>query len=1327
MEEKATMADVIAQLAEGQRHLQLIWEQQMKEAKEEWEALQTALKSQVTIMANNQLVHETALGKLTDAIAHTKVHPTVPSSVLQRYQDSEDPDSFFTNFERVASTANWPEDKWGQYIAPLLTSHLQTTYQAINPSGNLPYKDIKKTILERVGLDTESYHTKFRQLKWQHQENPRTLYYRVQHSAGRWLQPTERTREEMFDIIVLEQYLDALPPTTRNWVRQHPGLTNETAVDLACAYHRGSDFRATVSRAPPPTIRPILPRLQQSRPAGAHGPERTPPGAPGPSGYTGSGPQCYNCSEWGHIARYCPNKKDVEEPMEIGLTKGRVFWTGGEKPKYTLPIFVNNIERWALIDSGCSPSVIRKDLVLPGQEEPGSQVLITCVHGDQRYYPLATVKVKWREQIENLQVGVLSTLDKDIILGTDYEDFPSLLEKAVQENLLRGWWAEAPSDITTEEPTREKNILSRRQKREQRRAYIQHYTSLGNPATRGKIYTITGDFQQNHNEDPTLKHAWQQAEAGAATGVGPRFLIRNNLLYRNPTPTRGNALQLVVPKSHCQQVLQLAHGDNGEGHLGREKTEEAILRRFYWPGVYDEIRKHCSECPKCQLYNPSPQKPAPLQPLPIIDIPFTRVGMDLIGPLIPSTRGRQYVLVLVDYATRYPEAIPLSGIHSKAISQAMIEFFSRVGFPKEILTDQGTPLMSRLMAEVCRLLGVKQIRTSVYHPQTDGLVERYNKTIKSLLRKSISEAGKDWEKKLPLVLYAIRTHVQASLGHSPFEMLFGRQPRTLLDMLAEQWEDTEEEVKDLLTYTWELRENLHTVWEEAHATLQEAQNKQKQSYDTRSAVRTLAIGDKALVLLPSSENKLLAKWQGPFEVIAQINPTTYKLAIPQGNGREQIYHINLLKKWLEPTGGNAIHFINAEVTEDIPYPMLPHQGLPCQAQPWINSTLEREYHKQLTRLVQHNQDVFSKYPGRTTLVQHPIRLKMNTVSRQRPYRIPEAKQKVIEEEVQAMLAAGIIEPSVSPWCSPVVLVPKPDGSTRFCVDYRAVNNLTYFDAYPMPRIDELIERLGQAKFLSTLDLTKGYWQIPLRKGDKEKTAFATPSGLYQFTVLPFGLHGAPATFQRLMDEILRPFKQYAAAYLDDIVIYSNTWEEHLTHLDTILQALRKAQLTANPEKCRLGLTSIKYLGYIVGNGLIRPQVEKIEAISRMSFPKRKKDIRAFLGLIGYYRRFIPHFSTVAETLTELLKNSYPNTVGPPSVSALQSFDKLKTALMSEPVLCCPDFCKPFVLMTDASDVGLGAVLTQPQDDDTLHPILFISRKLLPREVHYPTREGMFGD
>ncbi len=184
---------------------------------------------------------------------------------------------------------------------------------------------------------------------------------------------------------------------------------------------------------------------------------------------------------------------------------------------------------------------------------------------------------------------------------------------------------------------------------------------------------------------------------------------------------------------------------------------------------------------------------------------------------------------------------------------------------------------------------------------------------------------------------------------------------------------------------------------------------------------------------------------------------------------------------------------------------------------------------------------------------------------------------MVQSELEAMLEMGVIEESHSDWASPIVLVPKTDGSVRFCVDYRKVNAVSKFDAYPMPRVDKLLDRLGTARIYSTLDLTKGYWQTPLSPLFKEKSAFTTPFGLHQFVTLPFGLFGAPATFQRLMDKILQPHTTYAAAYLDDIIIYSQDWQRHMVHLQEVLRALRGAGLTANPKKCAIGRVTLHYI------------------------------------------------------------------------------------------------------------------------------------------------------
>uniref|UniRef100_K7G5Z2 ribonuclease H n=1 Tax=Pelodiscus sinensis TaxID=13735 RepID=K7G5Z2_PELSI len=257
-------------------------------------------------------------------------------------------------------------------------------------------------------------------------------------------------------------------------------------------------------------------------------------------------------------------------------------------------------------------------------------------------------------------------------------------------------------------------------------------------------------------------------------------------------------------------------------------------------------------------------------------------------------------------------------------------------------------------------------------------------------------------------------------------------------------------------------------------------------------------------------------------------------------------------------------------------------------------------------------------------------------------------------------------------------------------------------------------------YLSTLDLTKGYWQIPLSAEAQATMAFATPFGLYQFRNMQFGLHGAAATFQRLMNRILRDHQDYAAAYIDDIIIFSESWEKHLEHLTEILEALRQAGLTANPKKCQFGKTEISYLGYTVGRGKLRPMVDKVQAVREYPTPTTKRKVRQFLGLAGYYRRFIANFASLAAPLTDLTRKGQPEKVKwTPACEA--AFQELKKRLVCAPVLAQPDFDKPFILQTDASEAGLGAVLTQEEGGDG-HPVLYLSRKLFPREKGYATIE-----
>ena len=227
----------------------------------------------------------------------------------------------------------------------------------------------------------------------------------------------------------------------------------------------------------------------------------------------------------------------------------------------------------------------------------------------------------------------------------------------------------------------------------------------------------------------------------------------------------------------------------------------------------------------------------------------------------------------------------------------------------------------------------------------------------------------------------------------------------------------------------------------------------------------------------------------------------------------------------------------------------------------------------------------------------------------------------------------------------MVLVPKKDGGKRLCVDYRKLNLVTKADPYPITRIEDMIDDIGQASYITALDLTKGYWQVPVAKASQEKTAFVTPWGKYQFVTMPFGLVNALSTFQRLMDQLLEGTQMFAAAYLDDVIIHSRCWEEHLEHLREILTRLRKAGLTIKESKCKFARNECEYLGHTLGNGKVHPLQAKIQAIQDFNQPfTKKKDVRAFLGICGYYRRFIPDFSTIANPLTELTRKDKPNII-----------------------------------------------------------------------------------
>ncbi|GFO50193.1 Pol polyprotein [Plakobranchus ocellatus] len=338
-------------------------------------------------------------------------------------------------------------------------------------------------------------------------------------------------------------------------------------------------------------------------------------------------------------------------------------------------------------------------------------------------------------------------------------------------------------------------------------------------------------------------------------------------------------------------------------------------------------------------------------------------------------------------------------------------------------------------------------------------------------------------------------------------------------------------------------------------------------------------------------------------------------------------------------------------------------------------------------------------PGRTNIYTYDLKLTSTTLIRKKPYPVPQALKETLREEIKAMLDAGIIEPSERPYWSPAVVVKKKDGTNRHCVDFRDLNNTTEFDAEPMERLDDLFQQIGiESNFVSKIDLSEGYYQIPLAESAKPMTAFATELGLMQFRVLHFGLQGAPAAFSRMMRKVLSGLSN-VKSYIDDIVVHHARWDDHVKGLQLVLQRLKDVGLTARPSKCSLGFQQVEFLGHQIGNGKLAPTASEVEAIRNAEPPRTKKQLRSFFGLAGFYRRYVPNFSAVVSPLTDATRAGMPNNIRWEEPQE-RAFTYVKKCLSSELVLRLRVFERPFILATDARDTGVGAVFQQEYEDGT---------------------------
>ena len=398
-------------------------------------------------------------------------------------------------------------------------------------------------------------------------------------------------------------------------------------------------------------------------------------------------------------------------------------------------------------------------------------------------------------------------------------------------------------------------------------------------------------------------------------------------------------------------------------------------------------------------------------------------------------------------------------------------------------------------------------------------------------------------------------------------------------------------------------------------------------------------------------------------------------------------------------------------------------GLPNTDIPGLNlemCDLSGEGKRELAALVREFSDIFSKGPddiGRTHLTQHEINTGDAAPIKQRPRRIPLKLREQVEQQKAEMLRDGVIEESTSPWCSPIVMVRKKDGKYRFCVDLRAVNNVTRAMSHPLPRVDDALDTLAEAKYFSSLDMASGYWQVEIAPEDREKTAFTTGKGLHHFKVMAFGLKNAGPTFQKLMELILAGMdNKTCLVYIDDIIVFNSTEKGHLETLQDMFQRIRSAGMKLKPSKCHLGRQEVTFLGHKVVAGGILPDPRNAEKVAEWPRPQKAEELLSFLGLCGYYSRFIKGYSEETRVLREAAarKGALEWTR-----ELTEAFERLKLVLTSAPVLKLPTFRGEFRLDTDACNTSVGAVLTETVDGDDW-VIAYASKVLSKAERRWPT-------
>jgi len=1295
--------------------------------------------------------------------------------------DEEDPEQYFLHFEKLAEQCKWPHDLWAVLIQGNLTGRAREVYTSLGKQDSLDYELVKATVLSAYELIPEAYRQKFRKLRRVEGQTYVEFARQKETLFDRWCRARNiDTLAKLRDLILIEEFKKSTSVELRVFLDERNPENLIQAARMADEYaitHRSPKVKrklswqekrsSTTSSGP----RSNSPRSRSSYPNHPNNVQEevkvthseVKPVRPARK-------LCTYCKKPGHLVDECwkligkPHalllRQKNSDSFSPFITDGQVLSSDREVARKVK----------VLRDTGASQSLLLEGVIPPEKlENTGESVLIRCLNG-YRNYPLCRVNVESDLVSALATLAVVETMPIDgvsLLLGNDLAGgkvFPSPLMTA---NAVG-----RPSD----DETYPECILTRSSTRRGTRrlsdgladTFMQDIDEV-RVATAGEEPVVTPevgekgvdptaktkaelppelgvrDLKAEQRKDPEIRKLFDIALSQEDINKEPvGYYERDGVLMRKYRPPYVPASdswkvldQVVIPACYRQDILGLAHDHPLAGHLGISKTTDRILQHFFWPSIRKDVKKYCETCHVCQTVGkPGKGIPkAPLKPIPAFQEPFSKILVDCVGPLPKTKSGNEYLLTIMCTSTRYPEAIPLRNITSKTVTKALVNFFSHFGLPQEIQSDQGTNFMSGIFQQVMKELGIEHTISSAYHPESQGALERFHQTLKNMLRCYCTDSGKNWDEGVPLVLFGAREVIQESLGFSPFELVYGHVVRGPLLLCKEKMLGEMKGPQNLLQYVSDFKDRLYKACQVAREHLKQSQKDMKTWFDKKARSRSFRPGERVLVLWPGIGGTMQARYQGPYVVERKLSDTNYVIQTPDRRKPRQLCHINMLRLYKDRGVEGQVpddNYVNITVPEGLEEKVDDIDvtdeeigiHVKLQNSQILNNLdsklghLTAEQQRDLVNLTKEYAGLFPDVPGRTGLIEHDVDVGDNKPIKQKAYRVNPIKAEKLKDEVKFMLKNEMIEPSYSDWSSPCLLAPKADGSLRFCTDFRKVNKVTKADAYPMPRIDDMVDRVGEAKFVSKFDLLKGYWQVPLTERAVEISAFIVPDGFYQYRVMPFGMKNSGATFQRLMDKVIFELEG-CDVYVDDIIITSDTWDEHVRRIRALFDRLIKAGLSVNLAKCEFGKATVTFLGHIVGQGQLKPLEAKIEAVQNFPVPTSRKEVRRFVGMAGYYRRFCKNFADVAYPLTDLLGKSKKFMW---TDLCQKAFDDVKAILTSRPVLTAPDYHKQFILSVDASDVGIGAVLAQNDGHEMLRPVSYFSKKLLKYQKNYSTVE-----